>query len=226
MPLDVDNGGPGPFLEGGDVLVYGRHVFVGNSGRASTALGVEWLRKLIAPQAIQSKWCGSNRIFFIWTAPWGSCARACSWCTKRDSHGIPQVLEDWTRIPVTMEEAMTLGTNGLPISPEVYVTDPAFRRIGDAVQKHGVTVEYVEFDNLPQFRRSLPLQHPNPSARVSAHSQRWARHDRCAVRLDGLRLVAIRFLRPPVWYGGIGVKRRRMFNAFTPDVVELVVLSS
>jgi hypothetical protein len=49
VPLDINNGGPGPFLEGGDVLVHGRHVFVGTSGRASTALGAEWLSKLLAP---------------------------------------------------------------------------------------------------------------------------------------------------------------------------------
>jgi glycine amidinotransferase len=59
---------------------------------------------------------------------------------------VPPVLKDWTRIPVTMEEAMSLGANGLPISEKVYVTDPAFRRIGDEVKKHGVEVEYVKFD--------------------------------------------------------------------------------
>jgi glycine amidinotransferase len=59
--------------------------------------------------------------------------------------GLPRSLKDWVRIPVSEEDAMNLGTNGLPINPDVYVTDPAFRRIGDAVGRHGVTVEYVEF---------------------------------------------------------------------------------
>jgi glycine amidinotransferase len=54
-------------------------------------------------------------------------------------------LADWERIPVSEEEAMSLGTNGLPITPDVYVTDPAFHRIGDAVARHGIAVEYVEF---------------------------------------------------------------------------------
>ena len=147
MPLDVDNGGPGPFLEGGDVLVYGRHVFVGNSGRASTALGVEWLRKLIAPQGYTVEMVRLKPNILHLDCAMGLVREGLFVVYEEGfPDGIPQVLKDWTRIPVTMEEAMTLGTNGLPISPEVYVTDPAFRRIGDAVQKHGVTVEYVEFD--------------------------------------------------------------------------------
>ena len=40
---------------------------------------------------------------------------------------------------------MNLGTNGRPISPDAYVSDPALRRIGEAIARHGVAVEYVEF---------------------------------------------------------------------------------
>jgi glycine amidinotransferase len=59
--------------------------------------------------------------------------------------GIPAVLKNWDKIPVTEHESMTLGTNGLPLSPLVYVADPAFKRIGDEIAKRGVTVEYVDF---------------------------------------------------------------------------------
>jgi len=147
MPLDVDNGGPGPFIEGGDVLVYGRHVFVGNSGRASTPLGVEWLRKLIAPQGYTVETVRLKPNILHLDCAMGL-VREGLFVVYEDGFldGIPRSLKDWTRIPVTMEEAMSLGTNGLPITPDVYVTDPAFRRIGDAVAKQGVAVEYVEFD--------------------------------------------------------------------------------
>jgi hypothetical protein len=46
---------------------------------------------------------------------------------------------------------MNPGTNGLPISPDAYVTDPPFRRIGDAIAAHGVAVEYVEFSIFRAF---------------------------------------------------------------------------
>jgi glycine amidinotransferase len=147
MPLEVDNGGPGPFVEGGDVLVYGHHVFVGNSGRASTALGVEWLRKLLAPRGYTVEMVRLKPNILHLDCAMGLVREGLFVvCEDGFLDGIPPVLKDWTRIPVTMEEAMSLGANGLPISEKVYVTDPAFRRIGDEVKKHGVEVEYVKFD--------------------------------------------------------------------------------
>ncbi len=37
-----------PFLEGGDVLVYGKTIFVGYSGLASNLNGINWLKSLLA----------------------------------------------------------------------------------------------------------------------------------------------------------------------------------
>lgn len=41
-------------------------------------------------------------------------------------------------IEVSEDEATRLGTNGLPVSPDVYVADPAFHFIGDAEARHGI----------------------------------------------------------------------------------------
>jgi glycine amidinotransferase len=41
---------------------------------------------------------------------------------------------------------MSLGANGLPITPNAYFTDPVFSRIGDAIAKHSVTVEHVDLE--------------------------------------------------------------------------------
>jgi N-dimethylarginine dimethylaminohydrolase len=51
----------------------------------------------------------------------------------------------WDRISVSLAEAAELASNGLPISPDVYVTDPAFGRIGEGLSRRGVTVESVDF---------------------------------------------------------------------------------
>lgn len=146
MPLDHDGGGPGPFLEGGDVLVYGRHVFVGHSGRASTLQGAEHLRKLLAPAGytVESVLLKPDILHLD-----------CAMGMVREGllaiyvdgllNGVPKALADWDRISVSQEEAANLGTNGLPISPTVYVTDPFFKRIGNEVEKRGIQVEYVDF---------------------------------------------------------------------------------
>jgi glycine amidinotransferase len=146
VPLDVDNGGPGPFIEGGDVLVHGRHVFVGNSGRASTALGAEWLRKLLEPDGYTVEIVRLKPNFLHLDCAMGLVREGLVIVYEGALlDGLSRSLKDWVRIPVSEEDAMSLGTNGLPITPDVYVTDPAFRRVGDAVAKHGVAVEYVEF---------------------------------------------------------------------------------
>ncbi len=146
MPLEVDDGGRGPFLEGGDVQVCGRHVFVGQSGRASTAQGADYLRKLLAPSGYTVELVPMRSDIPHLDCTMGM-VREGLLVVHEDGllNGIPKVLASWERISVSKVEAMNLGTNGLPISPTVYVTDPFFKRIGDEVAKHGIQVEYVDF---------------------------------------------------------------------------------
>jgi glycine amidinotransferase len=147
LPLDVDGGGPGPFLEGGDVLVHGRHVFVGSSGRASTPLGARWLAHLLEP--------AGYAVELVRLAP-DVLHLDCALGLVREGlavvhegallDGLPASLEGWDLVTVTAEEAMALGTNGLPLTPDRYVTDPAFERIGEQIARHGITVEYLGYD--------------------------------------------------------------------------------
>ncbi|MVU77790.1 hypothetical protein GPX89_11110 [Nocardia sp. ET3-3] len=59
--------------------------------------------------------------------------------------GLPHRLRDWDRIEVTEDEAAAMATNGLPINPETYVTDPEFGRVGKELEARGIAVEYVDF---------------------------------------------------------------------------------
>jgi len=145
LPLRLDQS-PGPFIEGGDVLVWGKRVYVGLSGQASSELGIAWLRKLLAPHgySVETVRLKSNTLHL-------DCALGlvregllvASGAVLPD--GLPKSLRDWDRIEATEEEALRLGTNGFPISPSVHVTDPEFRRIGEQIAKRGITVEYVDF---------------------------------------------------------------------------------
>lgn len=145
-PLETEEGGVGPFLEGGNVLVLGKHVFVGVSGRGSSPAGVDFLRKLLAPQgyAVEPVRLKPNFLHLDCALGLVREGRLVA-CPEAMPHGLPAVLRRWDRIEVSEDEAARLGTNGLPVSPEVYITDPAFRRIGDAIAGHGVHVEYVDF---------------------------------------------------------------------------------
>jgi glycine amidinotransferase len=146
MPLDVDNGGPGPFLEGGDVMVWGQHVFVGESGRASTRLGTEWLRKLLAPCGYVVESVRLKPSFLHLDCVLGMVREGLAVvCQEALPDGLPSAMNGWDLIHATEAEAMNLAANGLPIGPDVYVTDPAFGRIADAIARHGITIELVDF---------------------------------------------------------------------------------
>ncbi|UUV26517.1 MULTISPECIES: dimethylarginine dimethylaminohydrolase family protein [Lysinibacillus] len=136
----------GPFLEGGDVLVLDKTIFVGNSGLASNKNGVQWLRNL-----------ASNFDYTVVEVPLHptilhlDCALSLVReglmivCKEALIDGIPEQLRDWDKIHVSLEDAAKLATNGLPINEKVYITDKEFTWIGEQLAKRGITVESVDF---------------------------------------------------------------------------------
>ena len=138
--------GAGPFIEGGDVVVLGKHVFVGSSGLASNEAGARWLRKLLAPQGYTVEFVPLKPNILHLDCALGLVKEGLiTVCEEALINGVPERVKGWDRIRVTMDEAMRLATNGLPISPTVYVTDPKFRHIGDQMGRYGVEVEYVDY---------------------------------------------------------------------------------
>ncbi|MCZ0736159.1 dimethylarginine dimethylaminohydrolase family protein [Phreatobacter sp. AB_2022a] len=138
--------GAGPFLEGGDVLVLGKTVFVGMSGLASNAAGAEWLAKLLRPQGYTVEPVRLRPNILHLDCALGLVRDGLMIvCEEALLDGIPEPLRAWDRIAVSLDEAMRLATNGLPISPGIYVADPAFATIGDALGRRGIAVEYVDY---------------------------------------------------------------------------------
>lgn len=138
---------PSPdFLEGGDVVVLGRHVFVGLSGRASSPGGVAFLSTALAPKGYAVETVRLAPTVLHLDCALGLVREGLMVvCPALFLDGLPTRLADWARIEVSVEEAMMLATNGLPLSPGLYVTDPAFGRIAEAVARHGISVEMVDF---------------------------------------------------------------------------------
>ncbi|MFE3447105.1 dimethylarginine dimethylaminohydrolase family protein [Nocardia sp. NPDC059180] len=138
--------GPGPFLEGGDVLVLGKDLFVGESGMATDRTGTEWLAKYlradgytVTPVPLKS------HVLHLDCAIGLVREGLMIVCPDRLPDGVPETLRDWERIDVSEEEAAAMATNGLPIDAETYITDPQFERVGHQLQARGITVEYVDF---------------------------------------------------------------------------------
>ena len=137
----------GPFLEGGDVIVYHKKIFVGNSGYGSSSAGIEWLRDYLAPCGYEVEEVRlQGNILHLDCAM--SLVREGLMIVCEDSFadGIPETFRDWDRITVPEKDAEQLAVNGISINPEVYITDIAFRdTIGKELERRGIKVEYLDF---------------------------------------------------------------------------------
>lgn len=137
----------GPFLEGGDVLVYGKNIFVGNSGLASNNAGYSWLKNLLEPQGYKV-----TQVPLLPNVLHLDCALSLVReglmivSEKASLHGIPEIFSDWDKIVVEPEQIQYLTINGLPINENTYIADIAFKdTIGQELEKRGITVEYIDF---------------------------------------------------------------------------------
>lgn len=136
----------GPFLEGGDVLVLGKTVLVGNSGLASNHNGYLWLKSYL-----------SHWDYRVVEVPLRKevlhldCALSLVReglmivCEKALPSGIPEPLKNWDRISVPYEDLAHLAVNGLPVNDQVYIADPRFGYIVRELRKRDIHVELLDF---------------------------------------------------------------------------------
>lgn len=123
--------GNGPFLEGGDVVILGKHILVGYSGLASNLLGIEWLRKVLGHQGYIVESIKLHPTILHLDCALGIIKEGLVvLCEEAFLDGIPEVLKNYNKISVSLNEARNLATNGLSISPTYYITDPVFQHKG------------------------------------------------------------------------------------------------
>ena len=138
-PWTPSGDGPGPFLEGGDILVLGDDVLVGVGELCSDRAGVAWLSRYLGrwgyrvhPMPIKGPILHALGIM----------------CLLRQglvmaylpalAEGLPEPLKGWDVIEITEEEMNGHATVGVSLDPKHYMIDPRFGRIMDLLVKHGV----------------------------------------------------------------------------------------
>lgn len=136
----------GPFLEGGDVLVLDKTVFVGKSGQASNDNGYKWLKNFLShfgynviqvplKKDVLHLDCAlsivRNGLIIV--------------CEEALLEGIPKELQEWDKISVPYDDIAKLAINGLPINENVYILDPEFKYIGEQLERRGIKTEYIDF---------------------------------------------------------------------------------
>ncbi|MGD9879591.1 MAG: dimethylarginine dimethylaminohydrolase family protein [Reyranella sp.] len=167
VPLGSPGCVDGPFLEGGDVLLNGREVYVGMSGCASDLAGADWLKALLGrtyrviPVAMRSNVLHLDCCLAL-VRP-GLLIH----CPEKLIDGLPRALRDWDKIVVSVDEADRLATNGLILEEGRMIVDDGNGRVIDELRRRKIEVIPLPFDGPIGLGGGLRCAH-HPLLRESA----------------------------------------------------------
>ncbi len=147
QPEAADGGfGPGPFLEGGDVMLFGDDILVGVSGNASNQAGIEWLQALVGPRRRVHPVRVSSRFLHldcILATPREGLAIV---CREGFVDGIPDLLRDWDFIDVPAGEAEAkLAVNVLVVDESTTIVAEEAPEVAEALAAAGQDVVTTPF---------------------------------------------------------------------------------
>jgi len=147
------------YLEGGDVLLNGRDIYVGISGNASSPRGAEWLQQYLGPgyrvhQIRMTKEFQHLDCVLSLVRP-GLGLR----CSDAFAGELPESIRNWDFIEVSREEAKKLGVNIMILDDKTVIIDKQNQRIGNELRKRGVKVIEFPYDKVASWGGGFRCSH-------------------------------------------------------------------
>jgi glycine amidinotransferase len=145
-PLGSPGAVDGPFLEGGDVLLNGREIYVGMSGCATDMVGIDWLQALLGesyrviPVALRS-----NVLHLDWALSLVK-PGLLVYCPERLIDGLPTALRAWDKIELLPAEAERLQTNLLVLAEGRAIAEAGSQRLIEELRRRQVEAIPLPFD--------------------------------------------------------------------------------
>lgn len=162
----VEGYGPGPFLEGGDVLLVGRDIYAGYSGHGTNLAGIEWLQRFLGPEyrvhPIRLK-RGFLHLDVVLSLPRPGLAIV---CREAFMDGLPDFLDGWDLIDVPVEATTRLACNGLVLDQETFLYAEEHEWLAEELTKNGQKVVTVRYDAVSLWGGSFRCSH-HPLVRES-----------------------------------------------------------
>ena len=143
LPIPYDHKGwdETPFLEGGDVFVLGRDIYVGCSGNASNDAGIEWLRETLGSQYRVHKVRLTKHFLhldFVLSIPRPGLAVV---CREGFVDGLPDFLKGWQIIDISLEDAQSkLACNHLVLDEKTIIVASELPHLIDSLRQTGQKV--------------------------------------------------------------------------------------
>ena len=141
-----------PFLEGGDVIVLGKTVLVGNTlnpSVGSNEAGYQWLKNILGDQYKVKRVRLVESVLHldcVLSVPRRGLAIICE---EAFVDGLPEELKDWDLIRVRLKDVKRLAVNGVPVNSRNYIL--SYNRHNDnryiqaELEKRGIRVHRVFF---------------------------------------------------------------------------------
>lgn len=146
------------YLEGGDVFVEGKNVYVGLSGNGSNKKGIEWLENELGDEytvhtipLIKADVLHLDCAMMIINENLGIISKG----DFVDFDALPESLKNRDWIEVEKKDAQRMGTNGVVINRETVIIIDAFPHIAQKIREKGITVIEVPFKKGKLFSGGL-----------------------------------------------------------------------
>jgi len=139
-PCAPSGEGPGPYLEGGDIMICGMDVLVGqHDGLCSNAAGIRWLARYLEPfgYRVHPMPMQGNLLHGLGVM-----------CLLRDGllmaylpalvDGLPPPVRGWEVIELSADDARGFATVGVSLDENVYLIEESNKRVMDELDKRGI----------------------------------------------------------------------------------------
>lgn len=147
------------YLEGGDVLLNGRDIYVGNSGRGSNPAGIAWLQNYLGDNYRVHEIKLSNAFEHL----------DCVLALLRPGLGIiyskgilselPKSLQGWDFIEVTEDEVKRLAANAFVLDDQTAIIDSQHHRIAEELRARGHKIIELPYDQVATWGGAFRCSH-------------------------------------------------------------------
>lgn len=135
------------YLEGGDVFVDGKHIYVGVSGNASNDKGIEWLRNELGETYEVHKIPLNKNVLHLDCAMMLINEKQGIICKEdfADFNSLPDQLKNREWVEVEPEQAQVMATNGIAVNPNTVILIDHFPDVIKRVRAMGIKVVEIPF---------------------------------------------------------------------------------
>lgn len=158
-PVSPDFAGEGIYLEGGDVMLNGYDIYVGNSGLASNRAGIAWLQSFLGPRyrvhevKLEDKWEHLDCVLALVRPGLGIIHR------PGIIGELPDSLRGWDYLEVDESETKRLAANCLVLDQDTVIIDQQHHRVGQELARHGVEALEIPYHAVAAWGGAFRCSH-------------------------------------------------------------------